>query len=442
MAAGTSRDERLATALADAMLAGKWKRKRVRTRLGQAIGQQPKWLKHLADEVIAAYPRAPRDRPRELAAFVLRSAAMERARRKSKPLPTAVPQLSIPTVMVRHPFHTPVLDHAGALADHLGLTVTELEQLADTSLRARRAHSPRIAHYRYYWRTRASGPRLLEAPKSRLLAMQRRILDELLAPIPVHPAAHGFVTDRSAVTGAAAHVGADVVVSLDLEHFFASVTAGRVWGVLRAAGYPEPVAHLLTGLTTHATPVAVLTVMPDHDDAGRGFRLRRRLAAPHLPQGAPTSPQLANLVMFTLDRRLQAYATAAGMTYTRYADDLTFSGTTAVLRHPDSLIAAVTKMAQREGFRINPGKSRVRRGHQRQLVTGIVVNQKTNLARSEYDRLRAILHDCRVYGVAAANRDEHPDFRAHLQGRISWAASLNPQRGARLAARFAAIRWE
>ncbi|RIJ76208.1 RNA-directed DNA polymerase [Nakamurella silvestris] len=422
------------------MLAGKWAPKAARKRLGRTLGQQPKWLKRLVREVLTAYPRPPLDRPRELAAFVLRSAALERAHRKSGPLPRPVRRFSTPTSTVLRPFPTPVLDHAGALADLLDLDLDELELLADTALRARRAHDPRIAHYRYHWRMRPGGPRLIEAPKPRLLTVQRRILEEIIGLIPVHPAAHGFVPGRSAVTGAALHVGAGTVVNLDLEHFFAGITAGRVWGVLRAAGFPEPVAHLLTGLTTHATPVAVLSVMPDRPGEARNFRLRRSLGTPHLPQGAPTSPQLANLILYSLDRRLQAYADAAGLRYTRYADDLTFSG--PQVRHPDSVVAAVTSMAAAEGFRVNDAKSRVRRHHQRQVVTGIVVNEWTNLARPEYDRLRAVLHDCRVNGPAAANRDGHDDFRAHLQGRVSWAGSLNPGRGAKLAAMFDRIVWD
>ena len=91
-------------------------------------------------------------------------------------------------------------------------------------------------------------------------------------------------------------------------------------------GYPEPVAHLLTGLCTNATPVRVLSAMPQTTDRTAAFRLRRRLAAAHLPQGAPSSPQLANLLPFHLDRRLAGYAAAVGATYTRYADDLTISG--------------------------------------------------------------------------------------------------------------------
>lgn len=432
---------RVAVALADAALAGPWNVEAMAPRLVRAVGRRRVWLVRLAAELVAAYPRPPADRPRELAEFVRSSNAFERARVSAQGLPEPRVFLPTPTAAGPAPHPTPRIGHAGELAELLGIGLDELATLADTRLRARRARSPRIAHYRYRWVERPSGARLLEAPRTRLGARQRQILDELLAPIPVHPAGHGFVAGRSALTGARRHVGAQVLITLDLEHFFAAITAPRIWGVLRAAGYSEPVAHLLTGLTTHATPIAVLAEMPRGPDPAREFRLRRRLAVPHLPQGAATSPQLANLVLFTLDRRLAALADAAGLRYTRYADDLTFSGGPDLRRGAHALIVTVEKIVRGESFTLNPTKTRVRQPHQRQSVTGIVVNRRPNIARPDYDRLTAILHDCRTHGPAAANRAGVPDFRAHLLGRISWIASVNPDRGARLRERFADLDW-
>ncbi|WP_205850140.1 reverse transcriptase family protein [Nakamurella flava] len=409
------------------------------------------WVPRLVEQVLELYPRPPADRPRELQAVVgvLLNDLLDPApdddgdepTTEIRPVPRPVHWPVASTRTVRRPFATPPLDDAGDLAALLGVDLVQLTALADTRLRGRRARSEQIANYRYQWLDRPSGPRLLEAPRPRLLSAQRVVLHELLDLIPTHPAVHGFVSGRSVVTGAREHVGAETVLTLDLEHFFAAVTAGRIWGVLRSAGYPEPVAHLLAGLTTTATPVRVLTAMPPGPDPGRQFRLRRRLAVPHLPQGAPTSPALANLVAFTLDRRLAAYAAAVGLKYTRYADDLTFSGPFRQRAHVRSFARAVGRIVADERFRINEAKTRWRGRHERQTVTGVVVNEHPAIARDEVDRLRAVLHDCRRSGPAAANRHGHPDFRAHLLGRISWVASVHPARGARLREQFDGIDW-
>jgi RNA-directed DNA polymerase len=182
------------------------------------------------------------------------------------------------------------------------------------------------------------------------------------------------------------------------------------------------VAHALTGLCTNAVP-------PQFSVAGH-WRLARRLAAPHLPQGAPTSPALANLAAFRLDRRLSGLAEAVGATYTRYADDLVLSCDHR-LRAPEAAIAAI---AAEEGFRVNRAKTRVMSRAARQTVTGIVVNERLNVPRREYDRLKAILHRAAMDGPGELDA-------ASLEGKIAWVESLNATRGRKLRAEFARIRW-
>jgi retron-type reverse transcriptase len=174
----------------------------------------------------------------------------------------------------------------------------------------------------------------------------------------------------------------------------------------------------------------------------RRFWLGRQLASPHLPQGAPTSPALANLAAFRLDRRLAGLAASTGLRYSRYADDLTFSG---AIRSPSDaarLRDVVARIATAEGFALNTEKSVVRTRARRQSVCGIVVNARPNVTRGEYDRLKAILHNAARDGAAAQNRSGVGDFQANLRGRIAWVASLNPARGEKLWARFAAIEWD
>jgi hypothetical protein len=346
--------------------------------------------------------------------------------------------------MVRGRWPVAELDTKADLAELLGLDDARLDWLADIRNLERSVESERLRNYRYTWLARtAAPPRLLEQPKSMLKAAQRRVLREVLDWIPAHEAAHGFVPGRSARSHAAAHTGAAVVLRLDLEDYFASVTAGRVYGIFRTAGYPEGVAHSLTALCTNVVPRAEWAALPRPPQplAAAQWRLGRRLATPHLPQGAPTSPALASLATFSLDRRLAGLAKALGARYTRYADDLAFSGDAGLGARAGRIAALVAAIARDEGFVLNDAKTRVMPRSTRQRLCGVVINEHPNVARAQYDRLKAILHDAARNGPAAANRAGHPNFRAQLLGRIAWVEQLNPARGGRLRERFAAIDW-
>jgi hypothetical protein len=430
----------LGAALGAAFLAGRWSEEAMVRRGAQALAPRPRWLRPVVREVLAAYHRPPADRPRELAAYV--ALALE-VRRSALPAPKVRRAYGPEAAMGRTPWPVPEIRSPGALAAILGLETGELLWLADARGLERDAPSRRLRHYDYQWLRRTGAPpRPIAAPKRRLKAVQRWILHEILDRIPAHDAAHGFVRGRSARSHARLHTGRATVVRLDLEDFFASVTAARVYGIFRTAGYPEAVAHTLTALCTTVVPRIEWEALPAPapELARRHWRLGRRLAAPHLPQGAPSSPALASLAATGLDRRLAGLAPAMAAGYSRYADDLTFSGPADLPAR--TLIRVAAEIARDEGFSVSPAKTRVRRAHERQLVCGVVVNAGTNVPRAEYDRLKALLHDAERHGPAAANREGVPEFRAHVLGRISWVASLHPARGARLRERFERLDWE
>lgn len=291
------------------------------------------------------------------------------------------------------------------------------------------------AHYHYRWlKKRSGGHRLVESPKPILKAVQRKILREILDKVPLHDAAHGFVAGRSICSNAAPHVGQRVVLKLDLENFYANVTFSRVVAIFRSLGYPREAAIWLGRLTTSVPPPQIPT--PN----GEPTELRPFLSR-HLPQGAPTSPALANLSCFALDLRLSGLARSFGAVYTRYADDLTFSGDQRFVDSLNVFIPLVTKIIRSERFLVNQAKRKVTRNNQQQRVTGIVVNQRVNIPRAEYDRLKAILTNCVRQGPHSQNRDQRPDFAAHLRGRISHVMSINPGRGEKLLKIFQRINW-
>jgi hypothetical protein len=340
----------------------------------------------------------------------------------------------------RRPWPVPELHVPGDVARMLDLHPGELDWLADPKRLEARVRDEKLRNYRYSWVRRAARgapPRLIEAPKPRLKRAQRIVLRKVLAWIPAHDAAHGFVPGRSAITHATAHTGRAVVIRFDLEDFFAGIEAGRVYGIFRTAGYAESVAHLLTALCTNVLPHDEWAAVPRPREAWAitaHHRLGRRLATPHLPQGAPTSPALANLAAYRLDVRLTGLAASFGATYTRYADDLAFSGDTALIGRAATLRAAVGDIARAEGFAVNERKTALATRAGRQRVTGVVVNDHPNVARPDYDRLKAAIHNARRDGPRGVDR-------AELRGRIAWVAQVNPRRGKRLLEAFEAIDW-
>jgi retron-type reverse transcriptase len=195
----------------------------------------------------------------------------------------------------------------------------------------------------------------------------------------------------------------------------------------------------LTGLCTTITPFGVINRLAAAPcDAAA---LRATYGARHLPQGAPTSPALANLLAWRLDLRLYGLARAAGANYTRYADDLAFSGDADFAKSLGRFNKAMTTIAGEEGFRLNHTKTRIMPRHQSQRVTGLVVNDHVNVGRTGFDTLKAILHNCVRGDPDSQNRAGVPDFRRHLEGRIAWVEQVNPHLGTKLRRVFERIEW-
>ncbi len=254
------------------------------------------------------------------------------------------------------------------------------------------------------------------------------MLDRVLEYIPSHDAVHGFRRGRSVRSAVEPHCGQRMVLRIDLEDFFPSVTAGRVLHLFLTAGYPETVARAMARLCTRRPPAEVVEKCPINTPRSS----RERLRIPHLPQGAPSAPALANLAAFRLDCRLAGLASACGANYTRYADDLIFSGDRSFARGAERFAITVAAIALECGFSVAHRKTPLMRHGVRQQAAGVVVNQRPNVPRADFDRLKATLTNCVRLGVAGQNRSGVEDFRAHLAGRVTWVATLNPARGEKL----------
>jgi hypothetical protein len=441
------RDE-LAGELADAFLTAEWRPAQLAESGAGWLDRWPGWMEALAIHVFAVFRASPVERPHELAA-VIEWFLAEHSPWPGETEPPRALRLQVSDRRDRrrleHDWPIAAIDSVAALAERLELSYGQLAWLADVRSLERNVSQEKLRNYRYRVLPRPGGlPRVLEAPKARLKEIQRWVLHEILVHVPAHASAQGFTRGRSVATHAGLHTGQAAVLRVDLKDFFASVSAGRVFGIYRTLGYRPSVAHVLTGLSTNTVPQAVWNAIPCATDPGLiqpQFWLGRALATPHLPQGAPTSPALANLAAFGLDRRLTGLAASMAVRYSRYADDLTFSGPTQLRRRRARFETLVAEIADDEGFTVNPRKTALHGGGGRQSVCGVVVNVRPNVRRSEYDQLKAILHNAARHGPASQNRAGVPDFEAHLRGRISWVASLNPARGQQLRRRFDEISW-
>lgn len=438
----------VAEALASAFLArGAWSSRALIARGESALGGQAKWMRRVVENVLARFPRPPRAHFRALMRFIASLPALPALEHgKPRRQPTVTRTLPAVLAMGERRWDVPIVATTGDLAHWLELSPGETEWFADGRGLERFDRGERLRHYRYRWvPKRHGGFRLLEAPKPRTKSMQRRILDEILARVPPHDAAHGFRLGRSTLTHATPHVGRASVVRIDLQDFFLAISAAHVSAVFRAIGYPDDVAWVLTLLCTNVASTSRKEVVLDryatHADVAALRRADMLARTRHLPQGAPTSPALANLCARAMDVRLAALATELGLAYTRYADDLVFSGDAELARRARRFEVLVASIVHDEGFAVNHRKTRVMRAGGRQLVTGVVVNEHINVTRDAYDLLKATLHNCVRRGPASEDREHHPDFRAHLAGRIAHTASLHPARGAKLAAVFARIVW-
>lgn len=252
-----------------------------------------------------------------------------------------------------------VYREAASLARDLGVEVRTLYALSN-SLPAH-YHTVEIPK-------KDGGVRRLTVPDEALKRVQRAILHRLLVHMPVSPCAAAYRFGGGAVQGAARHVGSRQVLRLDIQHFFDSVRYSAVKdAVFPPEIFSEPLRVLLTMLCYYRDS---------------------------LPQGAPTSPAIVNILLRDFDRRVGAWCRARKITYTRYCDDLTFSGED---------LTGVRPMAEAElralGFFLNDHKTRLRSAGRRQTVTGLVVNEKVSVPREKRRAIRQAVYCCRRFGV-------------------------------------------
>lgn len=310
----------------------------------------------------------------------------------------------------------PVLHTGADLASAMGITISSLRWLT-----YHRRGATLVHYHRYGIAKKTGGVRFISAPKPALKKAQEWVFRNILCQLVAEPPAHGFIPMRSIVTNATPHVGQAVVINLDMKEFFPSITFRRVKGLFESMGYSEHVATVLALLCTEPPRLAT-------ELGGKLYHVA--LGERVLPQGACTSPAITNLLCRKLDRRLAGLAKRHQFSYTRYADDLTFSGNN--IAAVGRLLRSVRSIVLAEGFTEHPKKTRVMRRSNHQEVTGVTVNVRPTIARKDIRLLRAILHNAVIHGLDSQNRDGHPHFAHHLKGRIAFVCMVDPERGAPL----------
>lgn len=300
----------------------------------------------------------------------------------------------------------PELASEATILAHLGMSPAEAKKI--------RYYRSRM-YQTFAVHKRSGKQRIINAPDRRLKMLQRKICDLLTLLYKRRNPVHGFVAERSVKTNAQSHIGSKYVANLDLKDFFPSITERRVTGVLTALGIGRDVAEILSSICC----------------VNGG-----------LPQGAPSSPILSNMICFRLDKELMTFAKGARCIYTRYADDLTFSSyqpLTGLFEAPpppsgsfapDALAPGLASIFDANGFVINPEKAHYADRNSRRTVTGIRVNEVLNVDRRFVRNLRAALRSVEVLGKKAAEAKFHTEhggsaaIGSYLQGKLSWLGHI------------------
>ncbi|CNE47963.1 Retron-type reverse transcriptase [Yersinia bercovieri] len=242
--------------------------------------------------------------------------------------------------------------------------------------------------------------RVINAPKNKLKSIQRRLAYLLNEYYPVRDVAHGFIKNKSIVSNAEQHVLKNCVFNIDLENFFGQIHFGRIRNLLFS-----PPFNFSTSVST----------VISHICCSDGF----------LPQGAPTSPIISNLICYKLDNELRRLAVYHKCTYTRYVDDITFSFTCKANRIPSQIVVSsgntvtpgneINAIITRNGFSINDKKTRLQQKNERQIVTGIVVNKRTNVQRSFVRKTNSMLYAWEKFGAILAEKDYFDKYNSKIK---------------------------
>ena len=299
-------------------------------------------------------------------------------------------------------------------------------------------------HYKTFKiRKKTGGYRWITSPDEQLKRIQRWIYENILKNVQEHACSFGFVNGRSIVDNAKKHVGKDIVLNIDLYRFFDSIEQKRVFGVFKFLGYHPNLAYSMAELLTARMSKTYWEEIEEENVFTNSFIEE---CPQILPQGSPASPRVANFIAYGLDTRFSFLAEKLDLSYSRYADDITFSGNFENMPS----ISTIAKIIADEGFKLNQNKIKYLKRSNRQIVTGIVVNDKISVPRKFKEKLRSELYHCIKKGPwshqtwLAENRELaiKSNYRDYLFGKICFVNAVEPVKGKEFIKMYGRIKWE
>lgn len=314
-------------------------------------------------------------------------------------------------------YNLPVFENLNQLAESMKTDLDSLRYLLFQRKVSRTNH-----YHTFEIPKKSGGKRKISAPKRRIKALQLWILDNILSCVPLTGQAHGFIRQRSIITNAQPHMGKDIVINVDLKDFFPGIDYKRVKGLFHKFGYSEQMSTIFAIICTQAeTETVEMDGVTYYIQKGKRF----------LPQGSPASPAISNLIAYRLDKKVQGLASKLNFTYTRYADDLSFSTSGDNEKNVTSLLHFLRKIIQSEGLSINPEKTHIMRKGGLQKVTGIVVNRKLNVERTLLRKFRALLHNIETNGWNGQKWGKTDNLLYAVEGYIHFIKMVNPEKSSK-----------
>ena len=295
--------------------------------------------------------------------------------------------------------------------------------------------------YKYYQikKRNGKGLRQIVSPFNSLRVIQQYINEEILSKIPINEKAYGFVKGKSILDNALPHKNKEAILNLDLLKFFDSITQNRVYGIFRSLGYAKNLSIDLAKLVTVELPQEYLETFTEKEL--KAYREIIKENSNVLPQGAPTSPTISNLILRRLDKRLARLSENLKVDYSRYADDITFSGETANLPK----IKLLRHIIREEGFNINWRKAGIFKKGRKQVVTGLTVSNDVHIHRNFKKDVKKHIYGCINFGVEEHLKfmkiDKKHLYKEWLLGKIYYINSIEPESAKKIMIEFNKITW-